>query len=151
MLVRYKSRSLVLLDTNILTPILRNKRNRKVSAEAVAAILKEIELIGEERILICPIVVGELYRKMSNSEMRSTKETLRSFRSYSLNKEISTMFEHLMYSYREHSPAVADTLIGATAIVANAEIWTTNAISNTLAKCNYTAQPFATNSTNSHS
>lgn len=31
-----------------------------------------------------------------------------------------------MYSYREHSPAVADTLIGATAIVANVEIWTNN-------------------------
>ena len=126
MLIRYKSRPPVLLDTNILTPILRHERNRKVSAEVVATIRKEIKLIGEAQILICPIVVGELYRKMSNSERRSTKETLREYRNYPLNKEISAMFEHLMYSYREHSPAVADTLIGATAIVANAEIWTNN-------------------------
>lgn len=126
MLVRYKNRLPVLLDTNIWTPILRNQRDRTVSAAVVATIWQEIKLIGERQILICPIVVGELYRKMSNSERRATKETLREYQSYPLDKEISAMFEHLMYSYREHSPAVADTLIGATAIVANAEIWTNN-------------------------
>lgn len=44
MLVRYKSRPPVLLDTNILTPILRHERNRKVSAEVIATIRKEIKL-----------------------------------------------------------------------------------------------------------
>ena len=63
---------------------------------------------------------------MSKKEIRGTKEILRGFKNYPINKEVCDVFEHLMYSYRDRSPAVADTLIAATGIVAQAEIWTDN-------------------------
>ena len=126
MVVRYKNRPPVLLNTNILIPILRGRRHPKVSTELAESIQREISIIGERHILICPVVVGELYVEMTDSERKATKQTLRAYPSYPLNKEISQMFEHLMYSYRRFSPAVADTLIGATTAVANAQLWTTN-------------------------
>ena len=123
-------RPLILCDTNILLPILRQRiENQKRAPDNRIKPLStesEINFFGEDRALICPVITGELYVNMYKREISATKELLRKFKNYPFDKEISRIFEHLMYSYRNYNPAVADTLIAATAIVARAEIWTNN-------------------------
>lgn len=124
------SRPFVLCDTNILIPLLRhrieNQKRRPKNQLPALSLQHEIQLFGEDHAMICPIVTGELYARMFKSEISATKQLLKKFKNYPLDKEVSLMFEHLMYSYRDRSPAVADTLIAAIGIVAQAEIWTDN-------------------------
>ena len=114
--VASRGRPLVLCDTNIMILLLRR---RKLIAD-------EIHAINESRILICPIITGEVYAGMLKRELRATKTVLRRFNNYPLDKLVSAMFEHMMYSYRDYHPKVADTLIAATAATSGAKLWTTN-------------------------
>lgn len=107
---------LILCDTGIFLDYFRGNIN----------MLAELEEIGFERLAISSISIAEIYFGMYKREERQTKEAIKKFNKYHLNKDISQNFLSLMLSYKSYNLAIPDALIASTAISNNLELFTHN-------------------------
>jgi tRNA(fMet)-specific endonuclease VapC len=89
-------------------------------------VCRELDHLGFGRLLLSSVSVAEAYYGMKTREIRKTRELVRRFSVYHIDKEISQRFLQLMLAYPNHRVALPDALIAATALVANVELFTLN-------------------------
>ncbi len=116
-----RAKPLVLCDTNVFLDYLYEKRGSKD-----LSLTFELDKIGFERLILSVVTLAEVYRKTKKDEVRETKDLVNTFAIAPLSKEVSTVFQTLVFEYKNFHPSVADCLIAATAIVNNAQVFTYN-------------------------
>ncbi len=89
-------------------------------------IVQELDYLGFERLAMSVISVAEIYFGMRKRETAVTKDLIRKFNLFHLNKEISTLFTRFMLGYHEKGIGVPDALIAATSVCSNVELFTLN-------------------------
>jgi tRNA(fMet)-specific endonuclease VapC len=89
-------------------------------------VCRELDHLGFGRLLLSSVSVAEAYYGMKKRETRETRELIRHFNIYHIDKEISQCFLQLMLAYPDHRVALPDALIAATALIANVELFTLN-------------------------
>ncbi len=106
---------IVLCDTNILFDYFQ--KDERIS--------KELDSLGFARLGLSSVSIAEAYLGMKKSEIRDTKELVRKFNVFHLDKQISQKFLALMFEFRDLI-AIPDALIASTALVNNLELYTLN-------------------------
>lgn len=110
------TKKIILCDTNIFIELFHEN----------ARIVQELDFLGFERLAISVVAAGEIYFGMRKREATKTKELVRRFNLYHLDKEISNIFIQLMLGYRDKGLSVPDALVAATALANNVELFTLN-------------------------
>ena len=110
------AKKIILCDTNIFIELF-HENNR---------ILQELDYLGFDRLAISVIAVGEIYYGMRKRETARTKDLIRKFNLYHLDKETSNLFIQFMLGYRDKGISVPDALVAATAVSHNVELFTLN-------------------------
>ena len=110
------AKRIILCDTNIFIELF-HENNR---------ILQELDYLGFDRLAISVIAVGEIYYGMRKRETARTKDLIRKFNLYHLDKETSNLFIQFMLGYRDKGISVPDALVAATAVSHNVELFTLN-------------------------
>ena len=110
--------SLVLCDTNIIIELYKGNLE----------VIRELKAIGQHRICISTITVGELlFGAFNKAELHRIQKDIESLRIISLDAKISELFIHLMERYSlSHRPSLPDMLIAATAIQSGLPLYTLN-------------------------
>lgn len=86
---------------------------------------KELDTLGFERLGLSSVSIAEAYFGMKKNEMRLTKELVRKFNIFHLDKQVSQKFLDLMFEFR-NLIAIPDALIAATSLVNGLELYTLN-------------------------
>ncbi|MDR2963070.1 MAG: type II toxin-antitoxin system VapC family toxin [Bacteroidales bacterium] len=109
---------MILCDTNVFIEIFRNR----FEIEAI------IKFIGHENIVISDVVKSELlFGAKDKKELQSIKNLLNNYRTLSIQHEISRMAADLVEQYcLSHKLNIPDSLIAATALYHNVELFTLN-------------------------
>jgi tRNA(fMet)-specific endonuclease VapC len=87
---------------------------------------RELDHLGFDRLLISSISVAEVYYGMKKKEVRKTRELVRKFNVYHVDKEVSERFLKLMLAHIDKRIAIPDALIAAIALTLNVELFTLN-------------------------
>ena len=111
-----ETKKLILCDTGIFFELFHQDPD----------VCRELDHLGFERLLLSSVSVAEVYYGMKKRETRETRELVRRFNVYHIDKEISQRFLQLMLAYPDHRVALPDALIASTALVANVELFTLN-------------------------
>lgn len=111
-------KQIVIVDTNIVIELF--KGNKKIRTLC--------EKIGENRLYISAITVGEFYfGALNKKEVPLIKKHLEKFPWISINEDISRIFTDLMIRYSlSHRPYIGDMLIAATALYFDIPVFTLN-------------------------
>lgn len=89
-------------------------------------ITQELDHLSFERLAMSVVSVAEIYFGMRKRESVVTKELIRKFNLFHLDKEISSLFIQFMLGYHDKGISVPDALIAATAVCSNVELFTLN-------------------------
>ena len=89
-------------------------------------IIQELDYLGFDRLAMPVVSVAEIYFGMRKRETAKTKELVRKFNLFHLDKEVSNLFLQFMLGYREEGISIPDALIAATAVCHNVELFTLN-------------------------
>ena len=101
------AKKVILIDTNILIAYFRGESH----------IIQELnEVIGFPNLAISTVTVLEMYFGMFKNEERKTKELIRKFNNFYLDKEISQNSIEIMLSNIGKQPSLPDSLIASVAI-----------------------------------
>jgi tRNA(fMet)-specific endonuclease VapC len=111
-----EKKKIILCDTNIFIDLFHEEPR----------ILQELDYLGFSRLAMSAVSVAEIYFGMRKRESVLTRDLVRKFNIYHLDKEISVRFLQLMLGYRDFGISVPDALIAATALVNNVELFTHN-------------------------
>ena len=108
----------VLCDTNILIEFYKGNNN----------VLKSLEEIGQNNIVISIITAGELiYGALNKKELSIIRKDISFLTSYPLNQDICDVFIELMVKYSlSHKLSLPDAFIAATAIAKDVPLFTLN-------------------------
>lgn len=109
---------MILCDTNILISSFNGKESS----------IKQLEIIGLDKIVISAITVMELLQGMGNrQELSLMKKKLQFYDVIHLNKEISSIAISLVEEYKlSHGLQIADAIIAASAIACELPLFTYN-------------------------
>lgn len=110
------AKKIILCDTNIFIEFFHENDR----------ITQELDYLGFDRLAISVIAAGEIYYGMRKREIARTKELLRKFNLYHLDKETSDLFIQFMLGYRDNGISVPDALVAATAVSHHVELFTLN-------------------------
>ncbi len=111
-----RGKKLILCDTNVFFRLFRSD----------SQMVKELNVIGFDRLVLSSISILEIYFGMKKKEKRKTKEKINKFNRQELNSEISLLAEHMMFEHYLLKPSLPDCYIAATAVYLNAELFTLN-------------------------
>lgn len=89
-------------------------------------IVRELDHLTFERLAISVISVGEIYFGMRKREAAVTRDLVRRFNLFHLDKGISQLFTQYVLGYQLKGLRVPDALIAATAVSSNVELFTLN-------------------------
>ena len=89
-------------------------------------IVRELDHLGFERLAISVVSVGEIYFGMRKRETAITRDLIRRFNLFHLDKGISQLFVQYMLGYHAKGLGVPDAIIAAMAISNNVELFTLN-------------------------
>jgi tRNA(fMet)-specific endonuclease VapC len=108
----------VLVDTNIIIEVLKNNKD----------IIKQIDLIGIERIVVSCITVMELYYgALNNADLRKIKKYLKAFEVIKIDHEISKLAMDLIEKYSKgYNLNLPDAFIAATSLISGLKLFTLN-------------------------
>lgn len=91
-------------------------------------ITNELDYLGFERLAMSVVSIAEIYFGMRKREALATKELIRKFNVFHLNKEVSNLFIQFMLGYHDKGIRIPDALIAATAVSSNVELFTLNRV-----------------------
>ena len=108
----------VIIDTDILIEALRGSDS----------VIAEINKIQIDNIRLSSITLMELYQgARDKADLRNTEKMLSGFTVIPVDEQVSTLATRIVYEYGlSHGAKLADALIGATAILARASLYTRN-------------------------
>jgi len=108
----------VLVDTNIIIEVLKNNKD----------IIKQIDSIGIERVVVSCITVMELYYgALNNADLRKIKKYLKAFEVIKINHEISKLAIDLIEKYSKgYNLNLPDAFIAAASIISGMKLFTLN-------------------------
>jgi tRNA(fMet)-specific endonuclease VapC len=108
----------ILVDTNIIIEVLKNNKG----------IIKHIDSIGIDRVVVSCITVMELYYGALNKvDLRNTKKYLKAFEVIKINHKISKLAIDLIEKYSKgYNLNLPDAFIAATSIVSGLKLYTLN-------------------------
>ena len=111
-------KQIVIVDTNIVIELFKGNKKTRTKCEK----------IGENRLYISEITVGEFYfGALNKKEVPLIKKHLAKFPWIPINEHISQIFTELMITYSlSHRPYIGDMLIAATAMYFDVPVYTLN-------------------------
>jgi predicted nucleic acid-binding protein len=110
------TKKIILCDTNIFIELFHENDR----------MIQELDYLGFDRLAISVVAAAEIYYGMRKRETARTKDLIRKFNLYHLDKEISNLFIQFMQGYRDKGISVPDALVAATAVSHNVALFTLN-------------------------
>ena len=82
---------------------------------------------SEQRVLVSPATIAELWQRVRPHEVKSLTEFLESLTCIPIDKQTGQLAGFYLNQYRKsHNLAIADALIAAGAVLEHALLWTRN-------------------------